>query len=84
MTHRFQIEFVVDVPNEGVAGDVRTRLREQQARLREVLAQVTGHEPLGAPDRPGIFVLGPERVDWDAGERDWVGEEDGEDDDDDD
>lgn len=84
MMYRLMIEFAVDVPNEGVAGDVATRLHEHGLRLVETLAQMTGHAPLQAPDRPGFVVGGPELVHWDPKEQDWLGEDDDEDDDDDD
>ena len=76
MMARFMIEFVVDVPNDGVAGDVGSRLYEHQVRLCEVLTSVTGHSPLRTPDQPGILVSA-ERVHWDAKEKDWIGEDDG-------
>lgn len=76
MTHRILIEFVVDVPDEGVAGDVETRLQiEHQARLCDVLQSVTGYEPLRAPGQPGLLVSG-EPVRWSDEYQDWIGPED--------
>lgn len=72
MLQRVTIEFAVDVPNEGVAGDVMTRIRrEHHAQLCEVLQSVTGYAPLVAPEQRGIIV-GSEPVDWDEVEQDWV------------
>ncbi len=83
MMKRVLIEFVVDVPNDGVAKDVQTRLvREHHTRLCQVLTSVMGYEPLQAPGKPGVFVA-HENVTWDAASQYWVGEsDDGEDDDD--
>jgi hypothetical protein len=68
---RVLIEFVVDVPNDGVANDVGTRLtQEQHMRVRDVIASVTGYEPLRAPGQPGFFV-GIDEVQWNAKEKDW-------------
>lgn len=76
MNTRVLIEFVVDVPNEGVARDVQTRLtREHHARLCEVLAEVMGYEPLQAPGKVGVLVA-LEGVTWLADLQDWVGDED--------
>ena len=84
MLHRMLIEFVVDVPDAGVAKDVQTRLaREHQVRVVETLVSVMGYVPLQAPERPGIAVA-YEPVTWSASEQDWIGEDDDEDDDDDD
>ena len=79
---RVLIEFVVDVPNEGVAGDVVTRIaREHHARLCDVLQSVTGYKPLQTPERAGLYVA-VEPVTWNAAEQDWIGqdEDDGDDD----
>lgn len=82
MMHRILIEFVVDVPNADVAGDVMTRLtREHPEKLRETLKSITGFDPLSAPGRIGILV-GQEPVTWSAAEEDWIGEDDGNDGDD--
>ena len=76
MTHRVLIEFVVDVPNPGVARDVETRIvREHGARMCETLKSVTGYDPLSAPGRVGLLVA-IEPVTWDAAERDWIGPDD--------
>lgn len=81
MHHRVLIEFVVDVPDAGVANDVQTRLaREHQARMVETLASVMGHVPLQTPGQPGIAVA-YEPVTWSATDRDWIGEGDDEGDD---
>jgi len=80
MMHRVLIEFVVDVPNEGVAGDVMTRIaHEHHERLCDTLQSVTGYAPLQTPDRQGLLIV-IEPVTWDAGEQDWVGPEDDDDD----
>ena len=72
MLQRVTIEFVVDVPNEGVARDVETRIhREHYARLCDVLQSVTGYTPLLAPDQPGLGV-GSEPVTWNVAEQDWI------------
>lgn len=82
MLQRVSIEFVVDVPNEGVAGDVETRIgREHHASLCNMLQSVTGYEPLWAPGQRGLSV-GTEPVTWSATEEDWVPLDTGEDDDD--
>ena len=82
MMLRVLIEFVVDVPNTDVAGDVATRLtKEHHDHLLEVFESVTGFDPLFAPGRPG-FGVGLETVEWSDKEKDWVGEDDDEDDDD--
>ena len=84
MMQRVLIEFVVEVPNEGVAHDVETRLAsEHYAKLCDVIQSVTGHVPLQAPGERGLFVV-TESVTWDASEQDWVGPDDDDDDDDDD
>ncbi len=76
MMQRVLIEFVIDIPNMGVAGDVETRIaREHHARLCDVLQSVTGYQPLQAPDRVGLYVA-TEPVTWDAAERDWIGPDD--------
>lgn len=76
MTHRVLIEFVVDVPNEGVLRDVETRLTtEHGEHLFGVLTSVMGHEPLRAPGHPGMVVM-TEPVHWDKREEEWVGEGD--------
>jgi len=81
MKLRVLIEFVVDVPNMDVAGDVGTRLtREHHKRLREVFQSVTGFDPLFSPTQPG-FGVGLETVTWSDKEKDWIGEGDDEDDD---
>jgi hypothetical protein len=72
MLQRVTIEFAVDVPNEGVARDVGTRIhRERHAYLCDVLQSVTGYAPLLAPDQRGLTV-GSEPVAWNAEEQDWV------------
>jgi len=82
MMHRVMIDFVVDVPNADVAGDVQTRLgSEQLPRLCETLASVMGYLPLMAPDKPGLFVA-TEPVTWNATEGDWIGEDEADDADD--
>jgi hypothetical protein len=80
MLQRVSIEFAVDVPNEGVAGDVETRIgHEHLARLCDVLQSVTGYEPLRAPGQRGLSV-GAEAVTWSATEQDWVAlDDDGDD-----
>lgn len=76
---RVLIEFVVDVPNADVAGDVETRIvREHYAKLCEVLQSVTGFEPLRAPGKPGLLIA-HEPVTWNEGEQDWIGENDDDD-----
>jgi hypothetical protein len=81
MMQRVLIEFVVEVPNPDVARDVETRIsREHTARLAETLQSITGYTPLRSPGNPG-FMLMTEPVTWNPAERDWVGESDGEDDD---
>lgn len=81
MLQRITIDFAVDVPNEGVARDVETRIRrEHHAHLCDVLQSVTGYAPLLAPDQRGIAV-GSEPVRWNAEEQDWVAlDDDGTDD----
>jgi hypothetical protein len=72
MLQRITIEFAVDVPNEGVARDVETRIhREHHAHLCDVIQSVTGYAPLLAPDQRGLTV-GSEPVAWNAEEQDWV------------
>ena len=79
MLVRMLIEFVVDVPNMDVAGDVHTRLaREHHVKVREMLKSVTGFEPFAQPGRPGIAV-GGESVHWSAEENDWVSDDDDDD-----
>jgi hypothetical protein len=81
MMQRVLIEFVVDVPNADVARDVEMRIvREHHGKLCEVLTSVTGYEPLRAPGRPGLLVAS-EPVTWSASAEEWIGEDDGEDDD---
>jgi len=76
MMQRFFIEFVVDVPNEAVAGDVETRLaRENLPRLCDVLQELTGYAPLATPKERGIRVAYEEVV-WNAKAQDWLGEDD--------
>ena len=83
MMQRVMIEFVVDVPNAAVAGDVETRIgREHHDRLCEVLKSVTGYAPLRAPDLPGLF-FETEFVAWDVNEQEWINPADDDDDDDD-
>ncbi len=72
MLQRITIEFAVDVPNEGVARDVETRIhREHHAHLCDTLQSVTGYAPLLAPDQRGLTV-GSEPVTWNEEEQDWV------------
>jgi len=81
MKVRVLIEFVVEVPNMDVAGDVGTRLtQEHRERLREVFRSVTGFDPLFSPGTPG-FGVGLETVEWSDKEKDWIGEDDDDDDD---
>ena len=76
MNVRVLIEFVVDVQNTDVAGDVGTRLtREHHERLREIFRSVTGFEPLFSPGKPG-FGVGLETVEWSDKEKDWAGDDD--------
>ncbi|HSX23316.1 MAG TPA: hypothetical protein VLE97_11135 [Gaiellaceae bacterium] len=85
MMQRVVIEFVVEVPNINVAGDVETRIeKEHHDRLCDVLQSVTGFKPMRAPGVAGLYV-GSEPVTWNEAERDWVGpdDDDGDDDDDD-
>ena len=82
MFQRLVIEFVVDVPNMGIAADVETRIsREHTARLGDVLQSITGYQPLRTPGAPG-FYLATEPVTWNESEKDWVGPDDGDEDDD--
>lgn len=84
MMQRVMIEFVVDVPNAAVAGDVMTRIgREHLGRLCEMIQSVTGYAPLRAPGKQGIYVAS-ESVTWSPSEQDWLGESDDDDDEDDD
>jgi hypothetical protein len=84
MYQRQMIEFIVEVPNEGVAGDVKTRIaKEHTAKIAEMLQSVTGYQPLRQPGAPGFF-LATEPVTWDADEGDWVGPDDDEDEEEDD
>lgn len=70
MNARVLIEFVVDIPNNGVARDVLTRLtREHHARLCEVLTSMMGYEPLQVPGKVGVLVA-LEEVTWDG--QDWA------------
>jgi hypothetical protein len=81
MMQRVLIEFVVDIPNPDVANDVETRIaREHQARLCDVLQSVTGYQPLQAPGRTGLY-CGSEPVTWNEAEQEWIGQDDGDDDD---
>jgi hypothetical protein len=76
MMQRVLIEFVVEVPNADVAGDVETRIgHEHQARLVDVLRSVTGYQPLQAPGQVGLYVAS-EPVTWNAAEGDWIGPDD--------
>jgi hypothetical protein len=80
MMQRVLIEFVVEIPNADVAGDVETRLvREHHAHLCETFKSVTGYDPLLAPGRPGILIA-HEPVTWSESEQDWIGENDDNDD----
>ena len=82
MYQRFLIEFAVEVPNGDVAGDVVTRLsRENYERMRDTLTSVTGFEPLRAPGMVG-YLLAHEIVTWNDKEKDWIGPDDVDDDDD--
>ena len=82
MYQRQLIEFIVEVPNEGVANDVKTRIsKEHTARIAEMLQSVTGYQPLRQPGAPG-FYLATEPVTWNAAEKDWVGPDDEDDEDD--
>ena len=84
MYQRQMIEFIVEVPNADVAGDVKTRIaKEHTAQIAEMLQSVTGYVPLRQPGAPG-FYLATEPVTWDAKEGDWVGPEDDDEEDDDD
>ena len=83
MMQRVLIEFVVDVPNTDVAGDVMTRLtREHATKMNEMIASVTGFAPMRAPGKPGLLVAS-EAVTWNEADQDWVGPDDDDDDDDD-
>lgn len=82
MNQRVLIEFVLDVPNMDVAADVEKRIsQEHMAKLCEVLQSITGYQPKRTPDGPG-FYLATEPVTWNASEQDWIGPDDGNDDDD--
>ena len=84
MFQRVLIEFVVEVPNEGVARDVQTRIaKEHTARLGDVFQSVTGYQPLRKPATPG-FYCATEPVTWNDAEADWIGPDDNDDDPDDD
>jgi hypothetical protein len=87
MMQRVMIEFVVDVPNAAVAGDVETRIgREHHDTLCEMLKSVTGYVPLCAPGQPGLL-FDTEFVTWDAHSQEWINpasDDDDADDDDDD
>lgn len=83
MHQRVLIEFVVEVPNMDVAGDVEKRIsQEHTARLADVLQSITGYAPMRGPGEAGFF-LATEPVTWSAAERDWIGPDDGQDGDDD-
>lgn len=82
--HRVLIEFVVDLPNQDVATDVKTRIaREHTARLCDVLQSVTGYPPLMTPGSPGLYVA-TEPVTWNEAAGEWVGEDDDDDENDED
>lgn len=73
-THRVLIEFVVDVPNDGVARDVETRLTAEHGnRLFDILTSMMGHEPIRAPGKQGMFVS-TEPVQWNGKHNEWLGE----------
>jgi hypothetical protein len=81
MYQRFLLEFAVEVPNSDVAGDVVTRLsRENFDRMRDTIASVTGFQPLRAPGAVG-YLLAHEPVTWNDKEKDWIGPDDLDDDD---
>lgn len=80
MYQRVLIEFVVEIPNEGVARDVQTRIaREHTARLGDVFQSVTGYLPQRKPNTPG-FYCAAEIVTWNEAEAAWIGPDDGDDD----
>ena len=82
MMQRILIEFVVEIPNMDIAADVETRIaREHTARLADVLQSITGYQPIRTPGQPGFF-LATEPVTWNESEQDWVGPDDGQDEDD--
>lgn len=82
MFQRVLIEFVVEVPNEGVARDVQTRIaKEHTARLGDVFQSVTGFQPVRKPGFPG-FYCATEQVTWNEAEQDWIGPDDADDADD--
>ena len=84
MYQRQLIEFIVEVPNEGVANDVKTRIsKEHTARIAEMLQSVTGYQPIRQPGAPG-FYLATEPVTWNDAEKDWVGPDDDDDEEEDD
>ena len=84
MYQRVLIEFVVEVPNEGVTRDVQTRIaKEHTARLGDVFQSVTGYQPVRKPGVPG-FYCALEPVTWNEAEQDWIGPDDVDDGDDDD
>jgi hypothetical protein len=84
MFQRVLVEFIVEVPNMDVAGDVETRIgSEHTARLCDVLQSMTGFQPLMKPGQPGLYVAS-EPVTWNQAEQDWIGPDDGDDPDDDD
>ena len=81
---RVLIEFVVEVPNMDVAGDVQTRIsREHTLRLGNEIQAITGFQPIRTPGQAGFF-LATEPVTWNEAEKDWIGPDDGDDDGDDD
>ena len=81
MYQRVVIEFIVEVPNMDIAGDVEKRISEEHtARLGDVFQSITGYQPLRTPGAPGFF-LATEPVTWNEAEKDWVGPDDGPDDD---
>lgn len=81
---RVVIEFVLDLPNMDVAGDVETRIgHEHTAHLCEIFRSVTGYAPLMKPGQPGLYVM-TEPVTWNEAEQDWIGPDDDDNDDDDD
>ena len=82
MYQRVVIEFIVEVPNMDIAGDVAKRIsQEHTAQLAEVFQSVTGYAPIRTPGQPG-FYLATEPVTYNKAEQDWIGPDDGPDDDD--